>query len=345
AIGVGDNRTASIEVDEPAGVGARNRTLWWRWVSPSNGVVSIDTLASAFDTALTVYTGDSLAALSEVAINNNALNVVQSRVDFQTRAGQEYQIMVDGYPNNNAGQGNVMLNLNLQPNSEPGGVPGANGFDNRALLAGNRARGIANNTFFSLEFNEPDHGSNRRHTVWWHWTAPANGLAKIRTEGSDFDTFLAVYTGGSYPELKPVAANNNGANVVWSEVQFMARKGVDYQIMVDGAPNNPAGDGNISLSINQGAAAPEPVALKPTTYYGLIHSNLSSKAAAGFMRLTFNKAGGLSFAATLGGRRALGKGNIGQGGNGSVQTTDRAYSVAFVFDPQARHFNGTVRQG
>lgn len=259
AIGTCDTRLATIELDEPDGIGFKNQTVWWRWVAPSNGLVTIDTLASGvgFDTALTVYVGNMLTNLSEVAINDNAPNVLQSRVAFQARAGQEYQVMVDGFPNStSAGQGNLILNLSLQPNFEPGAVPGFDHFAQRGLLGGINARGAANNTFYGVELNEPNHGSFRNHTTWWQWTAPADGPVDIKTEGSDFDTFLAVYTGAALTSLQLVASNNNGTNVTWSEVKFNAQHGVNYQIMVDGAPNSTsAGQGNIVLSVNQAVPA------------------------------------------------------------------------------------------
>lgn len=257
-IGTSDSRLATIELDEPAHAGSRNHSIWWRWVAPSNGVVTMDTFGSGFDTVLTVYSGAALTNLSEVAINNDALNILQSRLSFRARAGQEYQIMVDGRLNNEDFEGNVRLRVSLQPDFEPGAVIGADLFSERGILEGQSARGVANNTFFDRELNEPAHGSGRNHTTWWQWTAPATGLVDIRTEGSEFDTYLVVYTGNSITGLTPVAANNDQPNVTWSQVQFFAQQGVTYRIMVDGRLNNPSFEGNIQLSVNQ-AIAPENV--------------------------------------------------------------------------------------
>lgn len=255
-IGTSDSRLATIELDEPAHAGSRNHSIWWRWVAPSNGAVTMDTIGSGFDTVLTVYSGATLTNLSEVAINNDAPNVLQSRLSFRARAGHEYQIMVDGRLNNEGFQGNVRLRVSLQPDFEPGAVVGADLFLERGILEGQSARGVANNTFFDQELNEPAHGSGRNHTTWWQWTAPATGLVDIRTEGSDFDTYLVVYTGNSITSLTPVAANNDQPNVTWSRVQFLAQQGVSYRIMVDGRLNNSSFEGNIQLSVNQ-AVVPE----------------------------------------------------------------------------------------
>jgi hypothetical protein len=263
AMGVADTRLASIELDEQQHIGFRNHTVWWRWVAPTNGSVTIDTLGSSFDTALTVYVGSTLSTLSEVAVNDNAPNVAQSRISFPTLAGQEYQIMVDGEPNNILGEGNLILNLVLTPNASPGAVPGADAFANRGLLTGTNALGVANNTFFGLDLGEPNHGSFRNHTTWWQWTAPADGLVDIKTQGSDFDTYLAVYTGTDFSVQQLIAHNDHQLNVGWSEVQFQAQGGVEYQIMVDGAPNNAAGQGNIVLSLSQALPLGDTLAIHP----------------------------------------------------------------------------------
>ena len=234
AIGVSDTRFASIELDEPPSTGSRNHTVWWRWVAPSNGKVTVDTVDSSFDTTLSIYVGSSLATLSEVAINDDAPNVRQSRASFRTLSGQEYQIMVEGNPNNSAGQGNVILKLAHTKLTGPGAVPGYDLFADRQSLVGTRARGVANNTFFTQELDEPNHGSSRDHTAWWQWIAPVNGVATIRTQGSDFDTYLTIYRGGNIANLKKVKQNNDASNVRWSEVRFQARRNVKYQIMVDG---------------------------------------------------------------------------------------------------------------
>ena len=128
AMGVCNMRlyTREEQLFEPRSVGDLG-TAWWRWVAPSNGVVTMDTFASSFDTVLTVYVGEVLTNLTELAINDTgASNVDQSRVQFQTKAGQAYQIKVDGGTTViSQGVGNVVLNIVLEPNNLPGSVPEA----------------------------------------------------------------------------------------------------------------------------------------------------------------------------------------------------------------------------
>ena len=49
-------------------------------------------------------------------------------------------------------------------------------------------------------------------SIWYRWTAPANGRAHFATCGGDFDTTLAAYTGTEVNDLGLAAANDNAVN-------------------------------------------------------------------------------------------------------------------------------------
>jgi hypothetical protein len=334
AIGVADTRIADIELDEKDNIGAREQTVWWRWAAPANGKVTIDTIDSNFDTALTVYAGGTLTALSEVAINNDAPNVRQSRISFRTLAGQEYQILVDGFPNNSAGEGNVILRLNFEARTGPGAIPGADAFARRGLLSGRTARGVANNRYFTEELDEPNHPSFREQTAWWQWTAPADGDVRIRTEGSDFDTYLVVYRGESIANLRSVYGNNDKANVKWSKARFFARAGRKYQIMVDGYPRNSVGYGNIALTLDQ-----PPGQLIARARAGTYHGS----SGEAFLRVTVNAGGAFTLAGSVGKDRLRAFGRMTDDDPETVIATDGRYVIAIEFDPQNAAFEGSIR--
>lgn len=267
AIGAADNRlTAGTEDGEPER-SRRDHTMWWRWVAPANGFVTIDTLGSGFETFLTVYSGTALNALTEVALNDAiSSSISQSRVGFQALTGQEYQICVDGAVNNLDGQGNIILNLSMTNNFDPGGTPGGDAFVNRGLMEGYNCMGVVNNTFFGADPGEPNHSTSplRNQTAWWQWTAPADGLVDVNTQGSDFNTYLAVYTGTDVTSQQLITQNDNAfPNVAWSDLKFTAQRGVAYQIMVDGAVNNTTGQGNIALSVQQAVPPEDTLAIYP----------------------------------------------------------------------------------
>jgi hypothetical protein len=73
-------------------------------------------------------------------------------------------------------------------------------------------------------------------TLWWRWVAPTSGPVIVDTLGSDYDTYLAVYTGTAVNALTVVAENDNESEVGVgaSRVSFEAREGTEYEIQVGG---------------------------------------------------------------------------------------------------------------
>lgn len=71
-------------------------------------------------------------------------------------------------------------------------------------------------------------------SIWWQWMAPDDGAVTIDTEGSDFDTLLAIYTGSDLNGLEFVVADNNFGSGETSGVSFLAVAGQTYRIAVDG---------------------------------------------------------------------------------------------------------------
>ena len=119
------------------------------------------------------------------------------------------------------------------PGIGPGGA-GGDSFSSRSGISGASGRVTGNNAGASKEFGEPNHAGNRGGaSLWWSWTAPATGTVTFDTQGSDFDTLLAVYTGSSVGALTVVASDDDTIGRQ-SQVSFTAQQGVVYHIAVDG---------------------------------------------------------------------------------------------------------------
>ena len=89
-------------------------------------------------------------------------------------------------------------------------------------------------------------------SVWWYLDASAEGRLTIKTEGSNFDTVLLVFT-YSNGKFLPAALNDNAGNgIPWSQLTLPFRKGTRYYIGVDGAGG---AEGQIVLSVNRGEAS------------------------------------------------------------------------------------------
>lgn len=86
----------------------------------------------------------------------------------------------------------------------PGGgvaTPGGAGdlFAQRIVLSSGTSYDVADTSAFTREAGEPDIGGNadsviNQFTVWFEWTAPADGEYTFDTLQSDYDTTLAAYT-------------------------------------------------------------------------------------------------------------------------------------------------------
>jgi subtilisin family serine protease len=122
-------------------------------------------------------------------------------------------------------------------------------FANSAVMTGTSATVNGSNVGASKEAGEPLHAGNAGgKSVWWTWTAPANGPANLTTIGSGFDTLLAVYTGASVSSLSLVASDG-GQGWPFSTVNFTAMTGASYQIVVDGF-NGASGPVQLNLKMS-----------------------------------------------------------------------------------------------
>ena len=240
------NAGATKEPGEPAHAGdPGGKSLWWKWTAPASGTFQLDTLGSALATLLAVYTGGSVGSLSLVVSNDN-FSGTSSQVNFSAVAGTTYWFAVDGWQGR---QG--FLNLNLTP-------PSNDNFANATIitLSGNYygANGVYN-TNATKETGEPNHAGNvGGKSLWWSWTAPANGSCHVDTIGSAFNTLLAVYTGPSVGSLTNIASNDDSTNMSpASELSFNTVGGTTYYIAVDGYNG---ASGWITMNLIQAPEAP-----------------------------------------------------------------------------------------
>ncbi|MBQ9432339.1 MAG: S8 family serine peptidase [Kiritimatiellae bacterium] len=98
------------------------------------------------------------------------------------------------------------------------------------------------------------------NTLWWTWTAPADGAARFTTAesrdnyGSEIDTVLGVYTGDALGALVEVASGDDyeadDISRFWSRVDFNAVSGTTYRVCVGVADKRNSGviDGTVRLS-------------------------------------------------------------------------------------------------
>ncbi len=128
------------------------------------------------------------------------------------------------------------------------GVPANNQFTNALVLDGVTTGIIGYNNDANKEPGEPNHaGNSGGRSIWYRWTAPSNMNVEITTDGSSFNTVMAVYTGTSVNSLTTIASNNDGGEGTASRVVFSAVAGTVYRIAVDGSAGT---SGRVELNFN-----------------------------------------------------------------------------------------------
>ena len=181
-----------------------------------------------------------------MAANDDALGRVQSLVRFEARRGEEYHVAVDGYA---GASGNVVLTW--APLPPP---PSNAAFAKPVGIADIAGEVTADTTLAFHEPGEPRHADRPGgKSVWYRWTAPEDIWMEFSTEGSEYDTLLAVYIGDELDDLSVVAANDDARGMVTSVVRFRAIREQEYCIAVDG---HAGAGGKMRLAWEPGAPPP-----------------------------------------------------------------------------------------
>lgn len=223
----GSTGCATKEPGEPAHLGSvydSTNSVWFRWTAAYSGPVVITTEGSTMNTVLAVYTGTNVANLTSVAANDNETSRMQSsRLTFNAVSNRTYSIAVAGYFGMSGG-----VALSINPN-------GNDFFTNAVVLAGASGSISGRNTSARRETGEPPYaGITGTNSVWFCGIVPVSGLLRFDTEGSNFDTLLAVYTGSRITNLTLVATDNNSGTNKTSRLYFQAESGTNYWVAVDG---------------------------------------------------------------------------------------------------------------
>lgn len=126
----------------------------------------------------------------------------------------------------------------------------------------------------SKEPGEPNHDDVAGGaSEWITYQAPANGVLRVSTDGSDFDTVLAVYSGSgtNFSSLKAEATDNNsGSDGQDSVVNLSVSLGTLYFIAVDGV-KGASGRVNVRYELGQGPV----ISRQPITQSVALGSNVT----------------------------------------------------------------------
>jgi len=205
----------------------------------------VGTCESDFATVLGVYVGTALGDLTKVADGSDSEGPHcpngQREYTFKATSGADYAIAVDGDSfflppaSPPSGEGSFALRIESRP------PPSNDDFQEAVTLEGKTTEEPGGDRFHfapafgfnwgaTKETGEPSHaGDPGGASVWYSWTAPGSGVARIGACCSAWQLF-GVYTGSSVdgltqhePTFDPPLGNS-----------FSVKVGTTYRIAIDG---------------------------------------------------------------------------------------------------------------
>lgn len=216
--------------------------IWYKFISPSDGEVAIDTIGSSIDTTLSISSGNC-EDLYCISFNNNT-NSTDSFVTITVNRGESYYVIVNG---NNAEEGEYQLNFTFEE-SLYGICEDAYSLqlsDGLISINGNNINNII--THFGCT-------GVQLKSVWYSLTSLTHGFVTINTQGSSIQTTLyGLYSlNGSCDELECIEYNDNTS----PSISFEVAEGITYYIVI-GGKNSIGGDYILNIDFNEVECTPD----------------------------------------------------------------------------------------
>jgi hypothetical protein len=225
------SNTAGASLEGGEG-GTGNGSVWYEWIAPASGDVTMDTCGASTttgDTTLRVTTGNALGSQTEVAVNDDTAGCAVatspsfgSRVEFAATQGTAYNVRVATF----GGARRFRLRINAAASDD---------LSEAVRLLGRSPFATGTTFGTSYEFGEPAVTTGPAGgTTWYRWTAPLGEAVTIDTCRSAAPTMLRVLTGSNVGGLTEIAANDDGeCGGGLSRVTFTPTAFTDYAIQVE----------------------------------------------------------------------------------------------------------------
>ncbi len=271
---IGYNGVGTVEAGEPATSG--QRTFWWTYRPSAAGKVTITTQGSSTNpTFLYVYQGTELTTLR--LVSGAAFYSPTVTVTFPVTADTDYHISFG----TNLQSDNVNMVMSILNNtSDPVGklylpLPASTQndlFSNRIVIPASQASVIGYNASATKETFEPAGAGER--TLWWSWTAGADGTTPVDLTGTDVPNFVfSLWTGTEVGSLTPVPF----VSELKFGKKFQAVAGTTYHIAVGSL--HPDYPGSIVMKLT-GLLSKPVLGLMPASRWLTTGGELRLKAAS-----------------------------------------------------------------
>lgn len=199
---------------------------------------SITSAWSTSDTATSTISGTSMAsphvAGAVALLLGDAPSATPSQVASTLLSRVTTGVVTS--PGTNSPNRLLYADTGATPPPPPAG-PSNDAFAASALLGGSSSGSASGTTVAATkEAGEPSHAGNTGGaSIWYQFTPTTTGTYTFSTEGSSFDTLLAVYRGTAVNALTAIASNDDSTSSVrWSRVTFSATAGTTYVLAIDG---------------------------------------------------------------------------------------------------------------
>jgi hypothetical protein len=245
--------------------------LVYRWVPRSSGSYTLDTNGSSFDTILTVLDGCGNAAV-ELECDDDDGDSTRSSITMEVNAFRTYYVVISGYFS--TASGDTVLNITSGNSMMPectidsdctgsdvcvGGrcqVESGNGFcDATSSITTNVEASGTTNT--ASELTRPSCGQTGSLSPdrVYRWTPTQTGSYTISTDGSDFDTILAVYEECD-ASAADIECDDDGGAGSQSSITMNAQAFETYYVLVSGYKTEAAGNYTLNIT-GSGSSVPE----------------------------------------------------------------------------------------
>lgn len=229
-IGAGETaELVPLNIFPAGGLVSFRRGVWFSWTAPSDGNLSLETLGN-FDSMLAIFERrevDEQTIYVLLGADDDSGLGLNAALSAAVVSGREYRIAVGGWSGR---QGATTLRLRLPAAELP------DKFEDAFVIPSVVFAISGSNAAATREEGEPNHArSGGQKSVWFRFAAPYRGRFEISTEGSSFNTALAVYRGSSVDQLTLVADNlNANPTSTFSQLRAIGDQDEVYYIAVDG---------------------------------------------------------------------------------------------------------------
>ena len=219
------------------------------WTATEHGMAEINISQSTAGSVVKIQ--KVLDAGDWVEISESTVGAGDQSILFEAEAGQQYVAQFQTVLSPESSFEDFVThqpNISVSMNSSRAGAPENDSFANRTTLRGEKLSVSANLNLANSELGEPMHTSlpPPQKSLWWKWTAPADGDLSLQWSDDSRALALAIYAGWELDDLIRLSGSATSQD---SQVQLSVQAGIEYAIVLAGYSGD-AGEATLSLDFS-----------------------------------------------------------------------------------------------